>query len=68
MMKSNLKLGLTASAIAASARILAGCGSDTAVVSKPSIDGGGYYPVTNGKTSTYAIDSKKINIYAISIK
>lgn len=54
MLKLNRKLFLTIS-VATAALFISGC-AESEIVSKPSIDGGVYYPVSNGKTSVYAVN------------
>jgi cytochrome c len=59
--KLNKKLIVSASVVAA-ALFVSGCTEGAApadsVVKKPSIDGGVYYPIANGKTGPYAVNEK----------
>lgn len=65
MFKLDRKLILSASVFTAAALFVAGCAggglgfsNSSSTHAKPSIDGGVYYPVVNGKTGPYLVDTK----------
>jgi cytochrome c len=58
MFKLGHKLITTATAIGVASLLLTGCNSNPEVVSKPSIDGGVYYPINGDKTSVYKVNPK----------
>ncbi|MDD4855571.1 MAG: c-type cytochrome [Sulfuricurvum sp.] len=63
MYKLDRKLILSASAIAAAmllSAVSANGATETKSTAKPSIDGGVYYPVVNGKTGPYSVNTKAI--------
>jgi len=70
MFKLDRKLIISASAVTVVALFATGCIESDAIaasaaehmVSKPSIDGGVYYPIVNGKTGPYLVDEKAITM------
>lgn len=66
MFKLDRKLIISASVVAAAALSLVGCFGESATpsasnaISKPSIDGGVYYPIVNGKTSVYSVNENTL--------
>ena len=65
MFKLDRKLILSASVFTAAALFVAGCAAgglgfskSNSVTAQPSIDGGVYYPVVNGETGPYLVDTK----------